>query len=416
LKQPRQCDQRHPICLRCSRNNRDCVFAGARPNSGLSEGPALKPDPDAADSGSGSDQNSPPSDADSPSSSLASPVSPNSVMWASILADYNLDRLNPWIRRNGTSVNHLLHHFTQNSPAIMGQEFGAQFWAMACRFTFLIPTVLSVSACHLRHHAANPGPHRIAELGQESMAISSLKAALAVPLESKDRANALLYTAVMLNAINFASVENPRNPAASWVFSSSADRLGWLDLQLRFKRLEEATAQFREPDEESCQAIKPQPPSPPPPDSPPDEGADLADVPASWRLLLGGESDPGYRFLREPIRQLARLRVLEPTCMGSFVYFGFVSRLEDGFRDLLYDRDVRALWIFGYWLGLIGRFSIWWSMRRVERDWAAVRRFLREKGLEKKGGRDGKMWRALMVDLGKTSVWPSPEPEELDRV
>jgi len=397
--------------VRCSRNNRECVFAGTKPPTAAGQGLAAKNDTD-ADSGSGSDQYSPTSDPDSPTS-LASPLSANAVALATLVADYNIDALNPWIKKNGTSVDYLLHHFTSNSAVIMGQAFSAQFWAMACRYTFLVPTILSVSACHLRHNTSNPAPHRIAELGQESMAISSLKSALAMPLQSKERANALLYTAVILNAINFASVENPRNPAASWVFSNSADRLGWLDLQLRFKRLEEATAQFRDYDE-PCKAISPQPASPVrESNSPGEEDADLVDVPESWRMLLGEKTDPDHHCLREPVKLLAKLRVLEPDCAGSFAYLGLISKLDQRFRDLLYVRESRAMWVFGYWLGLIGRFSIWWTVRRVERDWAAVRRFLRDQELDRRPGDEGRMWMALNSDLGNASQWPSPHPDTL---
>jgi hypothetical protein len=246
------------------------------------------------------------------------------------------------------------------------------------------------------------------------MAISSLRSALALPLQNKDRANALLYTAVMLNAINFASVENPKNPAASWVFSSSADRLGWLDLQLRFKKLEEATSQFRESDlRDPCLAINREADGPKDANSPVEEDADLEDIPESWRMLLGHKTDPKYRLFREPVKMLSKLRLLEPDCKASFVYFGIVGKLDQGFRDLLFDKEPRALWIFGYWLGLIGRFNIWWCSRRVERDWAAVRRFLENQQLEKLPGDEGKMWRALNVDLGNASEWPSPEPRGL---
>jgi len=59
-------------------------------------------------------------------------------------------------------------------------------------------------------------------------AIHALRSALALPL-TKERADAILCAAIMLNGINFASV-NSEAPSASWVFSDSPNRLDWLDL------------------------------------------------------------------------------------------------------------------------------------------------------------------------------------------
>jgi len=115
---------------------------------------------------------------------------------------------------------------------------------------------------------------------------------------------------------------------------------------------------------------------------------------------------------RGPVRALAELRVLEPDCPGAVTYIDFVGKLEDGFRDLLFARDPAALWILGYWLGLLGRLNIWWCARRVERDWSAVLCFLRAAGLRDKPGSEGRMWRALIADLTTASAWPPTEPTD----
>jgi hypothetical protein len=261
--------------------------------------------------------------------------------------------------------------------------------------------MLAVSACHLKYFTANPAAHRIAELGQESAAIAALKSALGMPLH-KERADAVVNAAVMLNAVSFAFVDS-RSVSSSWVFSDSSDRLGWLDLQLRFKRLEMATAQFRE-----SAFVKPF-------DSPTADDQDMTDdeslegIHPAWQMLLGGKDGPNYDLYIEPVRLLAELRGLEPTCINSFTYFGMVGKLQDGFRDLLFEKDPRALWIFGYWLGLLGRIDIWWCSRRVERDWAAVLSFLQTKGFAQRVGDEGKMWRELIFDLSVASQWPPPE-------
>ncbi len=129
-------------------------------------------------------------------------------------------------------------------------------------------------------------------------------------------------------------------------------------------------------------------------------------------MLATGGNSPLYR---KPVQALAELRLLEPDCHGSFAYMGLVGKLDDGFRDLLLERDPRALWIFGYWLGLLGRLKIWWCDRRVERDRAAVLCFLQDNlGLARRLGGEGRMWRALIADLDSASEWPLPSspPQE----
>ncbi len=130
-------------------------------------------------------------------------------------------------------------------------------------------------------------------------------------------------------------------------------------------------------------------------------------------MLSGEETAKMYLLNREPVRLLAELRFSEPDCHNSFAYFGLVKRLEAGFRDLLFERDLRALWIFGYWLGLLDRLNIWWCSRRVERDWTAVLCFLREKELGQRPGDEGRMWQVLIADLSVAPEWPPPPAQDI---
>jgi hypothetical protein len=334
---------------------------------------------------------------------------PAAALLATIVAESNIGPMHPWIREHGTSVNQLLHHFSNNSAVIMGSEVNSQFWDLVFRYNFLVSTMLAVSASHLGHYTANPAAHHIAELGQQSSAISALKPVLGLPLH-KERADALLCAAVMLNAVSFAFVENLA-PSTSWVFSDSTDRLGWLDLQMQFKKLEDATAQFRDNSflQDMIDATHAQD------DNSDDDGEDatLKNVPEAWKMLIGDKDAPNHNIYYELVRAIADLRILEPTCLNSLGYLGFVGKLEEDFRDLLFEKDHRALWIFGYWLGLMGRLGIWWCNRRVERDRAAVQVFLEQKGLRELPGKEGAMWKALITDLGTVSEWPSPAATEL---
>ena len=332
-------------------------------------------------------------------------VQPSQSMLAAMLEGSDAETLSPWIRQRGTPAGNLLHHFSSSSAAIMGQPFDPRLWELACRYKFLVPTMLAVSASHLRHYTADPAPHHIAELGLVSASIGTLKTALTLPLH-KDRADALLCTAVMLNAVTFADVPD-RAPAASWVFSTSPDRLCWLDMLLRFKKLEQATFQFR-----ASSVLQPILDAA---NAPAAHDVDLDGVPAAWRRLIGDRDAPGFDLFAQPVRTLAELsRHTEVTCFTALAYFGLVNKFKDGFRDLLLEREPRAMWVFGYWLGMLGRLKIWWCTARVERDWAAVQSFLQQQQLDQLPGEDGQMWRALMEDLVKASEWPPPTPQSDD--
>jgi hypothetical protein len=299
---------------------------------------------------------------------------------------------------DSTSIGHLLDHFSNNSAIIMGQPFQPKLWDLACQHTFLLSTVLAASACHLRHHSANQGPYHIAELHQGLVAIRALKSTLAAPL-TKERADAVLCAAIMLNGINFASVKS-QTASASWVFSDSPDRLDWLDWQLGFRKLEEATSQFLESsllwplmNAAGHGPIK-------------DRSNDMCfdQVPPTWRMLIGDDHHSYYG----PVQMLAELRICEPLRSNALKYFGFINKLGNRFRDLLFQRDQRAIWVFGYWLGLIGRLGIWWCSRRVQQDWAAVVLFLQGEGLQQRPGDEGWMWQQLIADLSTASEWPLP--------
>jgi len=373
-KDGKQCDLHQPKCFRCLRNHRDCIYE----------------DPSAWD------------DALHDAGPSLSLVQPSAAAAASSLASMaGMEGSIPGrAGEHSTSIGHLLHHFSNNSVIVMGQPFDPKLWDLACRHEFLLSTVVAASACHLRHHSANQAPHHTAELHQVLVVIRALKSTLALPLD-KEHADAVLCAAIMLNGINFTSSVNSQAASASWVFSDSPDRLDWLDLQLGFRKLEEATSQFLE-----SSILRPlmNAAGHGPVTDRSDAMISLNQVPTAWRMLIGDD----YHSYDGPVRMLAELRTSEPLRSNALKYFGFVNRLGDGFRDLLFQRNRRAMWVFGYWLGLMGRLDIWWCSRRVEQDWNAVVLFLQRDGLQQRPGDEGWMWQELIADLSTASEWPLP--------
>ncbi|KAF7557101.1 hypothetical protein G7Z17_g968 [Cylindrodendrum hubeiense] len=363
-----KCDETRPVCKRCARSNRSCFYEFDR---------RLERDW-VQDQG----LNSP----------LAQPVYRPTIPAACVSP------------RGATPVDSLLHHYYQNYEAISG-GICLPVWSLPGEHGYLLAAVLAVSACHLRHHAAHPREHEIAECHQQRVALEGFQAALLQRVD-QERSDAMLTTAMFLNLMAFAFVDDAR-VSASWVFGSDRARLGWLSLQLGLKPLLMATARFRD-----ASALQPmfeasgtgwQTLS----------SADLGftSIPSRWTGLLrpctADRLGPG--ILREPLRALAESRLTAAEPCNIFIYLQFVGKLGPEFVELLHHQDDRALWAFGYWLGLLGRFRLWWLRRRVERDFGAIAMHLRRR-LKQKGDKgdegagdwnvgEAKMWENLIDDL-----------------
>ena len=103
---------------------------------------------------------------------------------------------------------------------------------------------------------------------------------------------------------------------------------------------------------------------------------------------------------RSKVIILAKLRDLEPVHSNVFQNLKFLGKVQEEFRALLYQRDQRALWLFGYWFGLMCRFEgVWWCNKRVKRDYRAIRMWLQQLHLTERPGIRGEIWREMMKEF-----------------
>jgi hypothetical protein len=113
--------------------------------------------------------------------------------------------------------------------------------------------------------------------------------------------------------------------------------------------------------------------------------------------------------LRPPVTILAQLRTLEPVQSNIFRSIQFLNKIHLDFRALLFERDERALWVFGYWLGLMCRYDgVWWCDKRVRRDYKAIYIWLEMLQLTKRRGDEGELWRQMMKELELAPVFSQP--------
>ncbi|KAI4154678.1 MAG: hypothetical protein LQ340_001522 [Diploschistes diacapsis] len=303
-------------------------------------------------------------------------------------------------------------------------------------------TMLAMTACHLRH--ASPGvlQHRIADHFQQSFALEQYRKALCTPQKDLGQSgiDALLLSAVLLNIIAFALPssetvsrgDDEPDPRTSSIISLDEDLLGWLSLQAGLRPLLKSMATylpqtlhflsliFLGSNKESWTLMR--------------EGQDLEEVPATWREVFELDNAGRTRYdeatgsagavdisqnrqgiissmnpkniFRLPLLILVQLRNLAPVRFNVFQNLQFLGKVDTELRELVRDKDEKALWLIGYWLGLMCRFEdIWWCEKRAKRDYKAIRTWLEQLHLAERPGVEGRRWKEMMKELELAPVF-----------
>ncbi|KAJ6786239.1 hypothetical protein PWT90_04911 [Aphanocladium album] len=312
----------------------------------------------------------------------------------------------------GISRVSLLHHINQHFHSTPGLETaGGQISfivSLGINRPYLLDVTLAVAACHLRHmYQANTSPGlgtpdtvaacRVAEHYQQSLAICGFNRALTERFD-QEASDSVLISSMMFSLLSFA-LDNDDDPSQSWVFSKAPDRLAWFSLNQGLAPLLVNTKQFHDQsilrnmfeasdDEEKTFHG--------------DNVKSLSKVPSHWLRLCGLDytsEDPDQVFY-EPVRILTELFHTPVDHQSFFLYMAFFGKLGVEFRALLEDNNEQAMWLLGYWLGLLCRFDhIWWLSARARRDYRAICIWLDKRKVRRRAGEEGLMWRQLMIDL-----------------
>ncbi|KAH7134736.1 hypothetical protein B0J13DRAFT_641379 [Dactylonectria estremocensis] len=221
--------------------------------------------------------------------------------------------------------------------------------------------------------------------------------------------NVLLLSAVLLNILALSLPESETSEvSSSWVYSLREDRLGWLAMQAGLRPLILSVSGREENLKNtmdflnrvflgagcgSWKLVK--------------ATHDLVGVPDNWVRVFGLDRNLEDENLvnlndifRVPVIVLARLRHLEPVRRHVLIHFMFLGKIKAEFRNMLFTRDERALWLLGYWLGLMRRFKgLWWCDKRVERDYQAILTWLRHLRLADRPSAEGQLWGEMMNEI-----------------
>ncbi|KAK3356718.1 hypothetical protein B0T25DRAFT_452576 [Lasiosphaeria hispida] len=381
----KKCDESQPRCARCRRNSRQCVY----------------------------NQSNDYSTSDQTTSLTFTPT---------ILSAVTVTSFPPPISR-------LLHHSQTQWSAIFHMPCSDQIITLFHANPLVHTAILALTASHLRHLSPHALEYRIAEHLQLAAALREYQTVLDTPFGElgRDGVDALVLSAILLNMLAFTLPAanshaggggGEADPRASWVFSAREDRLGWLALQAGLRPLlssiggcfEEVTGflsvVFLGKGARSLSFVEACA-----------RGGGPVEMPESWKRFFGMESlmdltectDDSLKRAGDVFNPLVtavlQLRCLEPLPSNAFRCFQFVGKMQPDFLSRLYDRDGKALWLLGYWLGIMSRFrSIWWCQGRVARDYAAIRMWLNRPHPPGRQPSEAKQWEEMMVEFDKVYV------------
>lgn len=316
----------------------------------------------------------------------------------------------------GTSNSELLHHLYTNLPHILHLARVDDVLELTRKNILVRRAVLAISAAHL-HRVSPSSQHRIAEHFQQHCALREYQLALATSPKQLGQSgvNALVLTGGLLNILAFTLPEPQHvlhhnndgdnnndgdagagpttltiDPSVSWTFEADKTETGadWLCLQAGMHPVLHTLTPFLPEtlnllgniflgSDKSGWAFG-------------GIGPTNEQVPPNWASCFElniPHGDPrstvlsGGRYLRDVLRPAVRillhLRDLTPSHENVFRHLQFFGKMPPDFRRLLYRKNVRALWLYGYWLGLMCRFDgVWWCERRVRVGYGVVRAWL----------------------------------------
>ncbi|KAH8651285.1 hypothetical protein BX600DRAFT_100992 [Xylariales sp. PMI_506] len=404
-----KCDESKPICSRCRRNIWHCEYMTGNNCIGRRHREPSNPLPQA-----------------SATSSLSFPRS------------FALNPFSTPSSKNGTPSTHILQHCFRCWDEIFHFACSYQVVSIFHSNPVTRNVILAIAACHLRHMAPTVLEHRIAEHFQQSVALQGYRKILATPLRDLGQygVNMLLLSGTLLSVLGFPLPPESRTACgsesdvtSSWVFSSHHHRMGWLVFQAGIRPLLKSTQLYYE---EAISFLGPILLG----SNQTRWSATRIGVPGmtpAWAAFFGLEikegvdrsywpkrhiiSDPGSSTMQklnigsshkstdgEIYRELAKvaayLRAIEPIPLNAFRHLTFLAKATQKFQVLLHDRDEKALWLYGYWFGLICRMEgLWWCQQRARREYEAIRIWLRQLRLTERPGYEGELWQDMMIEL-----------------
>ncbi|RAH66973.1 Zn(II)2Cys6 transcription factor [Aspergillus aculeatinus CBS 121060] len=354
-----KCDEIRPSCRRCCQRRTLCVYG----------------DPRAAYSQASSEDHE--------------PVWPGCVTGNYSHVNNCLDPNGSWLPGEISPTPrsmYLLRHVDGCLDATLTSEVGREIFNQ-----FLLPNcasipmlhnaLLALSARHLQHLQPARTEHQKACWLHTQTATRLLREELAQHPTALGKLDAVYATALLLNMISFASHE--RSPSRSWVFQPTAaarvNNLSWLSVQCGLGYLARMMQQnpqqgfWRLKNERQERLALEAPPATP------------QDLPLSQTLRCALEelcdvttsSLPDNNPYYIPLSIIApMLQQDESNSHGTNSLLSFGPKISAAYRNLLLERDERALLLLMLWLELLCQADVWWITDRAYQEFLALRHVL----------------------------------------
>lgn len=302
----------------------------------------------------------------------------------------------------------LLHHVQQILPdmQLIRPVDAIPLLSLSMNHPYLLDALLAFASYHLGEHIqqqqTSPSSYRVAQYFQQGLAIRGLKTALLQSVDLQE-VDAMVFTSMLLNVLSFAWCKDDE----SWVFSNDPSRLDWISICFGLKAVLMATVDIRKTSTYPWghRPLTAQ------------EniflgsyggGVFLVNVPMAWIMIFNLDSEQKEESIfYEPVRILAETRLLEPRSDALYLHTSFFSKLDKRFHNLVQFGDERAMWLMGYWMGLLCRLNCWWMLKRVRKQYLEIRAWLLICGVTDRVGNEGRMWIELMKDYDEADVWIS---------
>ena len=320
---------------------------------------------------------------------------------------------------NGKSSQYLLSHCIRHWDDVFPVANSREIMGWVQSNSLVRNTVIAVAATHLRTKAPWGREHQVSENLQLSSAVEQYRMALGRfdGFGDLKHAQAILLCGTLLSLVAFAlpshelSEDGQYSIGDSWIFNHDTRRLGWMALQSGLRPVTLSLNVHREQSiadlgyifvgNYDTQKFINQMSHP-----------DLENIPEHWvevfelvdePLKSSCESPNPYRL---PVIVLSNLRKLEFNEHSVYLYLMTLGKMGLEFRMLLAQGDTRAVWLIGYWLGLMCRFTgLWWCEQRARRDYQAICLWFSQIHILTKSNEERIAWEKLMKDLD--SVAPS---------
>ena len=271
----------------------------------------------------------------------------------------------------------LLHHFRSQTLGTLGsssvQEVITGCLAAALEFDFLKHAILALAASHSMFLSER---HDLSMNHHLDRALYTFRQRLSFTITAT-QVDAVLTCCVLLNTVAFSNCRH--RPPDSWLFTGSVD-LQWLTVQtglrsillnVRHILMESSWALLYTKKMADFLGAKTRASF--------DNGYLGSEaIPEDLKTLFGIKHDssscnnPYYSTLRSLVSLLADY----PEDTSLTLLMAVVHRFKPVFYQLLLSRDLRALLLLAYWLGLMCNVHLWWVSSRARSECFACCKYL----------------------------------------